>query len=383
MEGPVESLEAMKTRFEGLDPAVFRADLERLALVSDGAIRIEGLLDVPPQPVPPPCPPLPHLSCHPFAGRIEKRERIASFSYLAAGHGNGLPLPQEGLLDEPDHDGTAWDDVRLPMATEGDRSGLFAFPRGTRAGTALHAILERIEFRDSDRSQWEEIAAAQLQAHGFAPDWRHAVADMIEALVCLPLELDGRSLTLDRIGPQDRIREMAFHLPLNLISPERLRRIFEGRLSTPLQAFPERLARLGFQPTLGYLKGYIDLVFRFKGRYYLIDWKSNDLGNRPEDYTPGVLARAMTSELYVLQYHLYTVALHRFLKARLQDYDYDRHMGGVFYLFLRGIAPGWGLPYGIFSDRPQQKWLEAIEKGLSGETDGRTSGKLSGGFHGP
>jgi exodeoxyribonuclease V beta subunit len=283
-----ESLEAMKTRFEGLDPVAFRADLERLALASGGTIRIEALLDVPPRPVSPPYQPSPPLVCRPFAGQIERRERIASFSFLASGHGNTLPLRQETFLDEPDRDGMAWEGRGQSISTEGDCSGLFAFPRGTRAGTALHAILEQIEFQCPDRSSWEDTAAFQLQAHGFPTDWRYAVADMIEALVRLPLVLDGRSLTLDQVGPQDRIREMAFHLPLNLITPERLRRIFQGQLSPPLQAFPERLAGLGFQPTLGYLKGYIDLVFRFKGRYYLIDWKSNHLGNRPEDYAPGL-----------------------------------------------------------------------------------------------
>jgi hypothetical protein len=55
-------------------------------------------------------------------------------------------------------------------------------------------------------------------------------------------------------------------------------------------------------------------------------------------------------------------------------------MGGVFYLFLRGIAPGWGPPYGIFSDRPERNRLEAIERGLSGEAEGRIPGNSSGGF---
>jgi exodeoxyribonuclease V beta subunit len=112
------------------------------------------------------------------------------------------------------------------------------------------------------------------------------------------------------------------------------------------------------------MRGFIDLVFEHGGRYYLIDWKSNHLGSRPEDYGQEALGAAMRDDLYILQYHLYAVALHEYLKNRVKDYDYDRHFGGTFYVFLRGVDPAMGPDYGIFRDRPARGLIEALSEGL-------------------
>ena len=76
------------------------------------------------------------------------------------------------------------------------------------------------------------------------------------------------------------------------------------------------------------MKGYIDLVFEHAGRFYLIDWKSNHLGFADKDYSPEKLASVMSNNYYILQYHIYTLALHRYLTMRLPSYDYQRHFGG-------------------------------------------------------
>jgi len=96
----------------------------------------------------------------------------------------------------------------------------------------------------------------------------------------------------------------------------------------------------------------MDMVFEHGGRYYLVDWKSNHLGNRPEDYGRENLGRAMEKNLYPLQYLLYTVALNRYLSLRVRDYAYETHFGGVLYVFLRGVSPEKGEDYGIFRDLP-------------------------------
>lgn len=103
--------------------------------------------------------------------------------------------------------------------------------------------------------------------------------------------------------------------------------------------FLERLRRIDFQPAAGFVKGYIDLVVRLDERFYIVDWKSNWLGNQIEDYGATALEREMAAKLYPLQYHLYTVALHRHLALRLPGYDYEKHFGGVRYIFLRGVDP--------------------------------------------
>jgi exodeoxyribonuclease V beta subunit len=116
----------------------------------------------------------------------------------------------------------------------------------------------------------------------------------------------------------------------------------------------------------GVLKGYIDLVFEYQGRFYLADYKSNWLGHGPADYARPALWAAIAEHRYDLQYLVYTVALHRYLRQRLPDYDYARHFGGVYYLFLRGMAPDHGTA-GIWYDCPAPERVAALEAALCGE----------------
>ena len=118
------------------------------------------------------------------------------------------------------------------------------------------------------------------------------------------------------------------------------------------------------------MHGFLDLVFEWAGRYYLADYKSTFLGGRPEDYAPGRLAAAMGEHRYDLQYLVYTVALHRFLGTRIPDYDYERHFGGVYYLFLRGLDPAAGPDRGVCFVRPPLGLVEALDALFAG-TPGR------------
>jgi exodeoxyribonuclease V beta subunit len=114
------------------------------------------------------------------------------------------------------------------------------------------------------------------------------------------------------------------------------------------------------------MKGFMDMVFRFEDRYYLVDWKSNFMGTNVEDYGPESLTRAMEENFYILQYTFYTLALTQYLKRRVQGYDYDRHFGGVFYVFLRGVDPGKGPEFGVYRDKPRRDLIEALSKELIG-----------------
>ena len=113
----------------------------------------------------------------------------------------------------------------------------------------------------------------------------------------------------------------------------------------------------------GMLKGFIDLVFAHGGRYFIVDYKSNHLGDDPGAYGPAQMAAAMLAHRYDLQFVLYTLALHRLLKARLPGYDYDRHMGGAAYLFLRGVdATGRG----VYGERPPRDLIQLLDADFSG-----------------
>jgi exodeoxyribonuclease V beta subunit len=118
----------------------------------------------------------------------------------------------------------------------------------------------------------------------------------------------------------------------------------------------------------GFLKGFIDLTFEFGGKYYLLDYKTNYLGDTVSDYEKDKLQHEMREASYDLQYHIYTVALHRFLKKRMPDYSYEEHFGGAFYLFVRGMNKEGS--EGIFFDRPEKQVITALDKYIRGGKDG-------------
>jgi len=103
----------------------------------------------------------------------------------------------------------------------------------------------------------------------------------------------------------------------------------------------------------------MDLFFRYKGKYYILDWKSNFLGFTISDYQTENVEEAMTDSNYHLQYLIYTMALRLYLKNRIPDFNYDDHFGGVVYLFLRGMRTGSN--NGIFRIIPAVSVLNNME----------------------
>jgi exodeoxyribonuclease V beta subunit len=112
------------------------------------------------------------------------------------------------------------------------------------------------------------------------------------------------------------------------------------------------------------MKGYIDLVFEHDGRYYLIDWKSNRLGAPPEAYRRDQLRTVMREHHYDLQYHIYSLALHQYLRWRVPGYEYERDFGGVCYVFLRGVSRTYGPDCGLFFSRPEPRLIHALGETL-------------------
>ena len=113
---------------------------------------------------------------------------------------------------------------------------------------------------------------------------------------------------------ESRLNELEFYFPLKSLTPEAMKKILRrGSLDPDV---PERIDRLDFAPLRGFMKGFMDMVFRFEDRYYLVDWKSNFLGARVEDYGPENLGRAMEENFYTLQYHLYTIGAPSVLEAQ-------------------------------------------------------------------
>ncbi len=170
-------------------------------------------------------------------------------------------------------------------------------------------------------------------------------------------DLNGAGLRLVEVPAHERLNELGFSLPARHVDLAALAAILtDAGLSPP--TFDNR-------PLSGYLRGTIDCVFRHRGRFYLADWKSNYLGPARSDYCGASLRLAMVQGGYMLQYALYSLAVHRFLRLRLDDYDYERHFGGVFYVFARGVQPGWMQPEGqvagVYRDRLDRTIIDALD----------------------
>ena len=220
-------------------------------------------------------------------------------------------------------------------------------------GTFLHDIFEHLDFTENDGSSMEKLVAGRLMVYGFEMKWLKTICGMIRRVLDVPLLPGGDGFTLSSIPMKDRLSELEFYFPLKSITPKKLREVLSLHSGTEIPVdFPDQIGTLNFQPARGFMKGFIDLVFQSGERFFLVDWKSNLLGMEVRDYGPEAMAMEMKKQFYILQYHLYLVALNQYLKRRVPDYDYERHFGGVFYIFLRGVDPEIGPEFGVFRDRP-------------------------------
>ena len=221
----------------------------------------------------------------------------------------------------------------------------YTYPRGTAPGSALHAVLERI--RPDNRRDWRrylEHDNRQWQL-GLEPTQLDACENWLEAIQYCELPQSRISLGASKQGAHRS--EYGFTLGS------------DARVALDIPAINAHFAAHGHPLHLSdkhrhirYLRGEIDHLYQHDGRYYILDYKTNHLGNSPADYTPENIRAAMGDHHYWLQAALYQVALHRLLQTRLADYDPARHLGGIEYLYLRGIDPahpangkyGWNYP---------------------------------------
>jgi exodeoxyribonuclease V beta subunit len=206
---------------------------------------------------------------------------------------------------------------------------------------------------------------------GYGPELTHMLTAGLRKVLDAPLDAEG--LTLSQVSKARRRDEMEFVFPVRApLTPRTLERVFKDHRAPPsAPQYAATLRELSFETLKGFLRGFIDLVFSHEGRFFIVDYKSNHLGSQPEDYAQDALARAMVEHHYYLQYHLYSVALHRHLRLRVAGYDYETHFGGVYYLFLRGMAPEHPAGCGVFFDRPSLALIEALDALLESGEGGR------------
>jgi exodeoxyribonuclease V beta subunit len=297
----------------------------------------------------------PNLAARHFTGKIPQAWKISSFSALA--HQANVETSER-----PDYDENPRLRPQFLLANINPLPSIFSFPKGARAGIFLHEVFEKIDFTAHDINKLTEL----LKKYNYPVEpWNDVLWTWLQTTLTAPLAGKFGNLVLARLSRENRLNELEFFYPLRPIDFQGLGKVFQQyALSTPLLDLSS--ARLTFQPVQGFMKGFIDMICCWEGRYYLIDYKSNFLGYQPEDYALPHLAQVMRQERYVLQYHLYAVALHRYLSHRIPNYTYEQHFGGVYYLFLRGIQADSSQNYGVFYDLPQPALIQALSAYLGG-----------------
>jgi exodeoxyribonuclease V beta subunit len=312
-----------------------------------------------------------------FSGDILRDWKISSYSGVArdAVHpASGIP---EHDVSQPhaDFPNSPAEDQLIEINTESpDVSGvvpteltIHTFPRGPEAGTFLHDLLEMAVTEGLSASgKYPAGVAARIRTFcryrrqeeraEFVTGW------LLQFLkTSLPLPEQNGWMTLAALSPEICQTEMEFFIPVGEVDTRELDRAVIGAV-VPGAARPE----LRQEVFRGMLKGYMDMAFCWQDRYYVLDYKSNYLGENEAAYTRDAMRRAMLEHRYELQYVLYTLALHRLLKSRLPDYDYRRDVGGVLWVFLRGVgAEGQG----VYLDKPPQSLIERLDGWFGGAGD--------------
>jgi exodeoxyribonuclease V beta subunit len=300
---------------------------------------------------------------------IDRLFRTSSFSNLASAQALGGPLFVD-FADAQAHDealavdATAaeveWTTTRAPA---GETVTLADFPRGVQAGNFFHDLIEHLDFA-ADVTVHRQHIGQTLRGHGLPLELATTVETALDEILDAPL-LGTGPLCLRAIDRSARLDELEFLVPVaaadTALGRRALAQVFREHADGLPDGYAERVAALGFSPLRGFLKGFVDMVFVHEGRWWVVDYKTNHLGASPDDYGATQMARAMADDHYVLQYHLYVVAVVRMLALRLPGFDYERDFGGVLYLFLRGMARRHG-DVGVWRERPPRSRIDALSR---------------------
>ncbi|NMY57259.1 exodeoxyribonuclease V subunit beta [Pseudomonas sp. WS 5051] len=284
---------------------------------------------------------------------------IASYSALRIGDSlSPAEAPESALAQKLSDDERL--DPEAPREVLLSGGDIHRFPRGPNPGTFLHGLLEWAgsEGFKADPEAIKDAVARRCNRRGWQ-GWIETLSDWLQHLQDEPLRLNNGqpAVVLSELS-QYQI-EMEFWFASHKVDVVQMDTLVR-------QHTHGGAARAGAEPSLlnGMFKGFIDLTFEHQGRYYVADYKSNWLGTDDSAYTEQAMTASILDNRYDLQYVLYLLALHRQLKARLPGYDYDQHMGGALYLFLRGTrAQGQG----VFFTRPPRLLIESLDLMFQGK----------------
>ena len=295
--------------------------------------------------------------------------QITSYSSLARGEiaSNDVdPSVAAGMGDRP----VGPSEEPMPAEAEASEPDLLleAFPGGVRTGTCVHEVLERCDFTQPE--QWPRVATAVI-ARNF-PDGGEAaleqrvaqMVDLIERLTHSPWEQgSGKVVDLSTLSPQACIAEMEFYFPVEQVDVAQLESIIQSWAQRVGLDYPPTLYRV--RPIDGYLTGSVDLFFTQAGRYTLLDWKTNrplpQHQKRQCSYDRAGMHQHMLHGRYYLQALIYSVATTAYLRQRLgAAFDWETHVGGFVYCFVRGVGEGTGWLHESFSEAEVRAAADAL-----------------------
>ncbi len=359
-QSPIDALKENAERVAKLGAEEWRAEVHRLAGKAPEDISVREIDLALPDGGEPIRRAEPENREEPFQAR-ELRRQLASirqrtsYSALSTGAGAAQSEIEHEEAERPDHDpdepDASGEVAAAERPAEEDALTVFTFPSGNRPGRCLHEIFEKRMQPDHDLVS---ICRDALARYGIDSKWAPVVRTLIQDTLDTPLTQPGEAGSVFRVADLERpIPEMEFHLPVQGLRRAQLAECLHAHGYD--HALPDSRSAIN-----GFLHGYIDVVAQNNDLWYVLDYKSNWLGHGRAVYSPEGLEGAMRQHGYHLQYLLYLTALHRLLRLRLPGYDYDRHIGGAFYLFVRGMrpnAPGGG----VFHNRPSRACIEGID----------------------
>jgi len=282
-----------------------------------------------------------------FVGSIERDWWLSSFSALSRNlrHG-GVSTPDRDFVELLDSHSS------LNSAKNEKNSLRFQLAKGAHSGNLLHDILEKCNFKTIEDAEnniiesikWPLVKYGDL-ATGFSVD---DLATWIDEIVATPLACTSnhqQSFCLSNINMQNTLRESEFYFPMAQADIASLGKLLtDHRNINSLSSTCDNNKTINkvrlpsYQSLKGMMHGFIDLVFEYNGKYYVCDYKSSHLGDAFCDYSYEAMKGNIEKNYYDLQYLIYCLALHRYLKQKVADYDPSEHFGGIYYLYLRGMT---------------------------------------------
>lgn len=319
-------------------------------------------------------------------GSVDNSFTVTSYSAITSGAHNDMFASD---IDEKEIEPDA-NDLEEDISNEERNLINFTFSRGSAAGSFLHKLLEIVLSRN-DVNKEDQDSIYQFVNSQLKYDYYHLISNQGNEKICalaswlnnilnanlLPESSKNDHLKLSDLTPDNCARELDYYLPckdfkvkaLNKLCHEFYAKVVKDNNLSHIPDLPD-LKKSNFK---GFMKGSLDLVAKFTtkqgDKFFMIDYKSNYLGDSFGDYTQDSILKSIFEARYDVQILFYSLALYRFLKCTLHDFLYEKDFGGVMYLYLRGMNSNNTVSPGQFYVRPSEELIKRLSDLFDGIED--------------